>query len=570
MEKYEKELKMKKRKHKITVFLALLIGLCGVFYTTPILAANHVPEMEIYVVLQPDGSACITQVWTTNTDEGTEFYLACHDSGYLSITDFSVADENGSYTYTENWDVDASFEEKAGKCGIVETDEGVELCWGISEYGENRYTVEYVLHDLVSSYSDADGFNYRFVDEMNFFPTNVVLVIYNQDGTPLEDDICDIWAFGYDGQIQFEDGIICAWSETPLKSGQHMTLMVSLEKGILSPLRIVENSFETVKENAFEGSDYDSDAALENAEDEEITDSDIFITVLFLGFNAALIIAVVVVLVKLRKARLNKKMKSVEYFRDAPNNGDLNVTYELGRSCSLCREDALLGAYLLRLISDGCLEPEGENNDSKQVKLRLVHPPGNLNTYDDVFYTILEAAAGEDGVLQPAELERYSDKNSKPLSQFFDSCVRGARQTLIHSGCFKGAVCNGPKDLTKEGKRQLDEILGLKRFLLDFSLIHERGVKETVIWQDYLMYALLLGIADKVAPQIRELYPDALPQIQRYERCIRYVGCYNDILYRAYRNDQYRHQTIRSVGSGGHASFGGGGGFFGGGGGGIR
>lgn len=33
------------------------------------------------------------------------------------------------------------------------------------------------------------------------------------------------------------------------------------------------------------------------------------------------------------------------------------------------------------------------------------------NTYDDAFYTILEAAAGADGVLQSAELGKYSNQN---------------------------------------------------------------------------------------------------------------------------------------------------------------
>lgn len=175
---------------------------------------------------------------------------------------------------------------------------------------------------------------------MSFFPTDALIVICNQDGTPLTDDTCDIWAFGYDGQIQFEDGIIYAWSETPLESGQHMTLMLSLEKGILSPLRTVDDSFETVKEKAFEGSDYDYDDTWEN---EEITGSDIAAILLFFGFSAIFIAVVAAVIMKVRKARLDKKMKSVEYFRDAPNNGNLNVTYELGRSCSLCREDSLMG-----------------------------------------------------------------------------------------------------------------------------------------------------------------------------------------------------------------------------------
>ena len=554
-------------KKMLTVLLS--VCLCAVMCVPAALAANRVPEMEIDVALRPDGSAYITQVWTTDTEEGTEFYLACNDSGYLRITDFSVSDKNGSYTFLEDWDVSASFEEKANKCGIVETVDGVELCWGVSEYGENRYAIEYVLHDLVGAYSDADGFNHRFVDEMSFFPTDVVLTIRNQDGTPLADDGCDIWAFGYDGQIQFQDGVIRAWSESPLKSGQHMTVMVSLEKGILSPLRTMEDSFETVKERALEGSDYDPDAAADSV-DEPITAG----AVLGMLGSLAVIIGGLIGIFKLlnarKKKKLKKQMESVDYFRDAPNNGNLNVTYELGRSCGLCRDDSLMGAYLLRLISDGSLEPEGESDDPKQVRLRLVRPPHTEDQYDDVFYTVLEAAAGSDGVLQPNELERYSDINVKPLSRFMDSCIREAKQTLIHNGCFKGAVCNGPKDLTKEGKRQLDEILGLKRFLLDFSLIYERGVKETVIWQDYMIYALMLGIADKVAPQIKKLYPDALPQIQRFERCVGYAGYYNGILYTAYQTDRYRYEASRSSGSGGHASFGGGGGFSGGGGGGIR
>ena len=546
--------------------ILLTVCFCEVMCVPAALAANQVPEMEIDVALQPDGSAHITHVWTTDTDEGTEFYLACNDSGYLSITDFQVSDQNGPYIFVEDWDIDASFEEKANKCGILETSDGVELCWGVSAYGQNRYAIEYVLHDLVGAYSDADGFNHCFVDEMSFFPTDVVLTIRNQDGTPLTDDICDIWAFGFEGQIQFEDGAIRAWSEEALESGQHMTVMMSLKKGVLSPLRTLEDSFETVKDAALEDSDYD----LDTAEDEEITAGDMVIAGLFFAFNIAIVAGAAVAVVKFRKARMNKKMKSVEYFRDAPNNGNLNVTYELGRSCSLCRDDSLLGAYLLRLISDGSLEPEGEDDAQKKVKLRLVRPPRTEDQYDDAFYTVLEAAAGEDGVLQPDELERYSEKNVKPLSRFMDSCVREAKQTLTHTGCLKGTLCSGPKDLTEEGKRQLNEILGLKRFLLDFSLIQEREVKETVIWQDYMIYALLLGISDKVAPQIKKLYPDALPQIERFERYVGYAGYYNGILYSAYQNDRHRYEASRSLGNGGHASRGGGRGFSGGGGGGTR
>lgn len=103
--------------------------------------------------------------------------------------------------------------------------------------------------------------------------------------------------------------------------------------------------------------------------------------------------------------------------------------------------------------------------------------------------------------------------------------------------------------------------------MLDFSLIHEHGVNETVIWQDYMVYAMLFGIAEKVAPQIKQLYPDAAPQIERYERNIMYAASYNRALTFAYIT---RAQRSRSSGSGGRTSRGGGRGFSGGGRGGTR
>ncbi len=551
---------------KKKIIALLLACLCAALCSVTAFAANRVPEMEIDVALRRDGSAVITQVWTARTEEGTEFYLACRDNGYLSITGLSVSDEAGPYTFVEDWDVDASFEEKAGKCGIHPTDEGVELCWGISQYGSRRYTLTYLLHDLVGSYTDADGFNHRFVDEMTTFPTGVSLTIRREDGAPLAEENCGIWAFGYDGSIWFEDGAVRARTDSPLEGSEHMTVMLSLQKGVLSPLRAVEDSFETVKERAFAGSDYDTEAE----EEEELTAGDWALGLSVICGGIGLVALGGVAAAKHRKKKLKKRMESVPYFREAPNGGNLNVTHRLGSACELCREDSLLGAYLLRLISDGALEPEEKADGSVQVDLRLVRPPQSASPYDDAFYTILEAAAGPDRLLQAKELERFCNQNAKPLAGFGESCRQDADRTLIRGGCYRGAVCEGVKSLTPQGKKQLDEILGLKRYLLDFSLIYERGVRETVIWQDLLIYAHLLGIADKVVPQIRKLYPDALPQVERFERYIGYAGYYNGYMYNAYAMERQRQQSARSSGSGGMASCGGGGGFSGGGGGGTR
>ncbi len=97
------------------------------------------------------------------------------------------------------------------------------------------------------------------------------------------------------------------------------------------------------------------------------------------------------------------------------------------------------------------------------------------------------------------------------------------------------------------------------------------GCREAVIWQDYMVYALMLGIADKLDEQIQDLYPDQLPQLNQYRHYVRYTGYYNGVMYGAYSREILRRTpNHRSGGNGGRVSFGGGGGFSGGGGGGIR
>ena len=263
-------------------------------------------------------------------------------------------------------------------------------------------------------------------------------------------------------------------------------------------------------------------------------------------------------------------MKKTDYFRDAPNNGNLNVSHKLGCCSMQCEDDTLIGAYMMRLVGQGCLEAEVESVDAKEVKLHLCHAPRSGNEYDDALYTILEAAAGGDGILQPNEFEQFCENNEVPLYRFVDSCERNAMQYLLGGGCVKGAELESWKKLTKKGLKELDELLGLKHFLLDFSLIQERGVQETVIWQDYMVYALMLGIADTLEKQIRDLYPNQIPQLNQYHNYIQYTNYYNGMMYRAYERERQRHAAARSGGSGGRASFGGGGGFSGGGRGGSR
>ena len=241
-------------------FLCLLLTVLLLFsLSVPSLAAQ-ITDMDITVTVNDDGSAVVSQVWKTAADNGTEFYMPFSTNGYLTLTDLSVRDTERVYETEDGWDTDRSFEEKAYRCGLLPTDSGYEICFGISRYGENTYTVTYTVHHMFNAYEDTDGTLFRFVnDKLNVTPTNVRLSMRLADGTPVTHDACDIWAFGYDGDIRFENGGIVAATASPIEEENHMTLMVELQKGVLHPDRTADGTFAAVKRRALEDSDYGYD-----------------------------------------------------------------------------------------------------------------------------------------------------------------------------------------------------------------------------------------------------------------------------------------------------------------------
>ena len=145
-------------KRILLIVLAFLAGTLAVY-------AQSLRDMDIRVVLQKDGSARITQVWDATVVDGTEMYIPISNLGEMTVEDLAVSENGQAYVYEgRRWDTDRTLEEKAGRCGIIDQRNGVELCWGKTSYGSHVWTVEYTVTGLVQSFTDADGFNFMFVN----------------------------------------------------------------------------------------------------------------------------------------------------------------------------------------------------------------------------------------------------------------------------------------------------------------------------------------------------------------------------------------------------------------------
>lgn len=532
-------------------------------------AANNVENIRIDVTLNKDGSALIEQEWRGTFFEGTECYYEFICDEFLEIEDFKVSMGNREYKTLGSWDVTASFSEKAYKCGLNYIGRDTyEVCWGISDYGGNTYKLSYTVKNMLLGYDDSDGFNFRFINPgMNTGPTDARITFRMADGTPITDENCNIWGFGYDGDIVFYNGFVEGNTLYPLSYSNHMTIMMQFEKGLFDPTSFISEDFETeAKEPAFDGSYYD--------DYEESFDIFAVITVLMIVLVFGCV-AVGLTWAIVQKVKKNKIEKNAQYVRDVPKE-DINVAYSLLNALHDCEEGDIISARILRLIAKGVITPVDSEDkgflSGKKVSFRINTVDENeIEHWDKKLYAILKASAGGDGILEPLEMKLYCRDHPSILRAFLSRCKLSGEERLDELKCSKKGRYNAVTYLSEEGIKMLSDLYGLKKYLKEFSLIDERTVNDTYIWQEYLIYATLFGIADEVADQLVKVYPQLEPQVTVYRRDIYFARTCRHYMYSNMMKTEHASRTSASYGSGGRVSIGGGGGFRGGGfGGGTR
>src|SRR5699024_9332050 len=219
-------------------------------------AAEHrLENLHIQVIIDDNGDAKIVETRHATLSEGTENYIVIGNLGKSEIKDFKVTEDGREYEFLEKWDLNASREEKAFKNGIISTGDGYELSWGIGDYGDHVYVVEYVVTDFIKQLKDAQILFWRFVnDEQNIPPENVTVEIESSKHFSEEEE--RIWAFGFTGDINFSSGKVVAQSSKALTAANYVTILVEFEDGLFGTNDKIRKTFAEVQNQAFEGSDY--------------------------------------------------------------------------------------------------------------------------------------------------------------------------------------------------------------------------------------------------------------------------------------------------------------------------
>lgn len=579
------------------------------------MSASEVDDVDILVELDSVGGAKIWETWTVNvSDEITEWYLGRCNFGNMEISSFDVFDEDSETTFahSEPWNVDRSRSDKAGQCGMV--DKGGndrELCWGVGSNGLHHWTVSYYVSGFVKQYSDACGFNHMFVNrDMNPAPKHVRLEITRADSVPFTNDNARIWAFNFKGSIVFNDSNIVAESSEPLTSDNAMTIMCIFPKTDFVSANVVNDTIGTMKWKALDGSDYvNADNEEEDMEWYEYVIIGIILIIfciicyfamqlgaciVFYGLVFACSLLWDVVSFRLIRKWLHKRkmMKgAVDSFYMKPAlNGNLHRTYSIlcNNTYSFLSDPSsndLISAYMVRLIMKGAFKLESTQTKKNEYELALKVVDGfygmdgtqtpkslgykvkeledktadSLNVdekCEELIYRIIYLASGEDKILQEKELEKWS--------RGFDYEMLSYLKHLI--------------DLPEkeETPTEYQQVFGLKNYLKNIDSDNVKGVEDSSIWDENLVFATLFDIRKDVVALLKDCNPEYIQNsIFSDEDCNNFYSGYhyynlghiiNDISSISHISDS----SSASDGFGGGSSSGGGGGCSGGGGGGGR
>lgn len=558
-------------KKKIMILLLLL--LCPILRVS----ADTINKVDMKVDILDDGTANIEEVWNVKASSGSEWYKQMYNLGDMELTNFKVLMDGEELTYKSYWNVNGSMSEKAGYYGINYVSEGLELCFGKSDYKTHNFTLSYTLSNFVFNTDDSQVVYFTLLPKSYINSFTVEVSSYYEFP-----DTLDVWGYGYKGYAYVENGKIKMSNEGSL-SNDYVTLLVKFPTDTFKISRTVDgyNTFEDVYNKAEDGT-FDYDYTIKKDFKYYVRYifnliKSIFLTIVF---PVGLFGLIVVAIYNSGYGYIgNKKIdkKNTPMFRDIPCNKDIyyaNGLISLNTNIFKYKESNILGAILLKWIREDKIgfrnETKGVFNKETSVIDLTKNPTFDSDTETKLFDMMYQASG--DGILESKELEKWCRKHYEKFLSLFTSIANDEVNKLRTEGHIykrkNKEECKKKNVMDDKLYEDTSRLYGLKLYLDEFSRMDTKEVMEVKLWDEYLMFAYLFGIADKVAKQFKNLYPEIIQEMETANIDYNTLVFVNDISTSSVHAATSARSAAESYssGGGGFSSGGGGGGSFGGGG----
>lgn len=498
---------MKKIFYFVTLFLFMI----------PIsVRADHMYRVDMKIDILEDGTANVEEIWDVKASGGSEWYKTMYELNNSKLTDFKVLMDGKELTY-KSWNVNESLNQKAGYYGINNTYKGIELCFGKSDMQRHTFTISYTLSNYIFNTNDSQVLAWVLFPESNV--DNFTAVISSYYKFP---DTLDVWGYGYKGYAYVENGLIKISNEDSL-SNQYVSLLVKFPLDTFKTTNIDSryNTFNDVYEVAEEGT-FDYDYNVESKQ--SLFNSLINFVLNMLPFIIFCILGIIGIKSSIENGYGyigNKKIdkKNIPMFRDIPCNKDIYYANALIKLNNFnYQESNILGAIILKWVRNNKIAFKNEktgifNKDTSVIDLTM-NPTFDNELEEKLFKMMYEAS--KDGMLETKEFEKWCKNHYSEFLSLFKRIENDTISSLKSNGLIykrkNKEECKRKNIMNDKIYNDSVELYGLKKYLEEFSRMNTKEVMEVKLWDEYLMFAYLFGIADKVAKQLKDMYPEILEQ----------------------------------------------------------
>lgn len=535
-------------------------------------AKNRIYNIDMNIYIDKDGNANITETWEVNGSDGTEWYKGYKNIGDSDISNFSVSMDGKPLTY-KTWNINESLEDKKGYYGINYITDGLELCFGKYDYKKHTFILKYDVSNFIFKTSDNDVLYWTLIDkfsDVDFEKFSINVTSYYSFP-----DTLDVWGYGYKGYAYVKDGkISMSTEENSDMNNKYVVLLAKFPLNTFNTNNSSDNffTFNDVFKRAEEGTfDY-------NYNSTSVGDIILMIfTFGIFGFVIFLIIKVIITSGYGYKGNRVIDKKNTPFFRDIPCNKDIYYANTLIKLNNFgYKETNILGAILLKWVREDKIgfntSKVGIFNKEESVIDLTRNPSFEMEKEKKLFNMMYKAS--KDGILEKKEFERWVRNNYNSFFNLFSSIESGVERKLRDSGDIYKRIskeeCKKKNVLSDKIYNDSKELLGLKLYLNEFSSIDTKEVMEVKLWDEYLMFAYLFGIADKVAKQLKNMYPEVINNNNFDYDTVILVNNLSHSVVNAASSARSAAESYSSGGGGFSSGSGGGGSFGGGGGGGSR
>lgn len=530
---------------KIIVTFSIVLAVIMVAFI--IYAETHEKKYTINNVaidahILDNGGMQIVEERTVTFENGpfTKLTMDILKKGFKDITDVEILEGTKEYQPVANNTKDTP----EGYYRISQDDNNVHIEWYVYEIdGTRTFTLKYTVEDCINIYKDTAELYWKFIGDKNGTETAKCSVRVHLPENVGKNDI-KVWGHGAEnGTVQIVSGQEAFWVTKNLPANKF------LEARMLFPPNLIVSGGITFDHNGLPNILAEEEQWAQEQQSKAAKDAMSFIIgLLVLGASTGISMFIL-----MTRGRRFKPTIKLDYYRELPGDytpAEMCVLYTFNKPKQTAIPATILDLARRKVIKL-FVDKSGKKPDV--ILERVRENEGNLLAFELSLVNYMFNEIGQNGRMAISAMKKASKDKSNNLKDFIDGWKReiieaGKKRDFFDQRSLTGRTMLGvvfsvlviaaavlllnkfytPAIFTglgacitiaahalvgrrsPYGEEQFMRWKAFSRFPKDFSSLNQAELPDLILWEHYLVYAVALGVSQKVLKQLPVVYPDII------------------------------------------------------------